>query len=95
MDVFIENLGPFFTAFGRTIEIMLMAGVLAMVLGSVLAALRVSPIPLGRFVGTAYVNLVRNTPLLLIMLIFVFGLPSSASPRRSTSTTSSERRSCC
>lgn len=75
MDVFIENLGEFFTAFGRTIEIMLMAGVLAMVLGSVLAALRVSPIPLGRFVGTAYVNLIRNTPLLLIMLIFVFGLP--------------------
>lgn len=75
MDVFIENLGEFFTAFGRTVEIMLMAGVLAMVLGSVLAALRVSPIPLGRFVGTAYVNLIRNTPLLLIMLIFVFGLP--------------------
>ncbi|HEX5770953.1 MAG TPA: amino acid ABC transporter permease [Nocardioidaceae bacterium] len=75
MNVFIENSEQFFTAFGRTIEMMLMAGVLALVLGFVLAALRVSPIPLGRLVGTAYVNLVRNTPLLLIMLIFVFGLP--------------------
>jgi len=75
MNVFIENSEQFFTAFGRTIEMMIMAGVLALVLGFVLAALRVSPIPLGRLVGTAYVNLVRNTPLLLIMLIFVFGLP--------------------
>ena len=75
MNVFIENSEQFFSAFGRTIEMMIMAGVLALVLGFVLAALRVSPIPLGRLVGTAYVNLVRNTPLLLIMLIFVFGLP--------------------
>ncbi|HEU4512779.1 MAG TPA: amino acid ABC transporter permease [Nocardioidaceae bacterium] len=75
MNVFIENSEQFFTAFGRTIEMMIMAGVLALVLGFVLAALRVSPIPLGRLVGTAYVNVVRNTPLLLIMLIFVFGLP--------------------
>jgi glutamate transport system permease protein len=75
MNVFIENSEQFFTAFGRTIEMMIMAGVLALVLGFALAALRVSPIPLGRLVGTAYVNLVRNTPLLLIMLIFVFGLP--------------------
>ncbi len=75
MNVFIENSEQFFTAFGRTIEMMIMAGVLALVLGFALAALRVSPIPLGRLVGTGYVNLVRNTPLLLIMLIFVFGLP--------------------
>ena len=75
MDVFIENIDQVLTAFGRTIEMMLMAGFLALVLGFILAGLRVSPIPLGRFVGTAYVNLVRNTPLLLIMLIFVFGLP--------------------
>jgi glutamate transport system permease protein len=62
-------------AFARTVEMVLMAGVLAMAVGFVLAALRVSPIPLGRALGAAYVNTVRNTPLLLIMLIFVFGLP--------------------
>ncbi len=37
--------------------------------------MRVSPIALGRAFGTWYINTVRNTPLLLIMFIFVFGLP--------------------
>lgn len=75
MDTLIENVDQLLVAFGRTIEMVLMAGVLAMVVGFVLAALRVSPIALGRAVGAWYVNTVRNTPLLLIMFIFVFGLP--------------------
>lgn len=75
MDTLIENLDQIMLAFGRTIEMVLLAGLLALVVGFVLAALRVSPIPLGRAFGTWYVNTVRNTPLLLIMFIFVFGLP--------------------
>ena len=75
MDTLIENFGQIMMAFGRTVEMVVVAGVIAMVVGFVLAALRVSPIPLGRVFGTWYVNTVRNTPLLLIMLIFAFGLP--------------------
>jgi glutamate transport system permease protein len=75
MDTLIDNYDQILLAFARTIEMVLMAGVLAAVVGSVLAALRVSPIPLGRAFGTWYVNTVRNTPLLLIMFIFIFGLP--------------------
>lgn len=75
MDAFTENWGEVFTAFGVTVEIVVIAGVIAMVVGTVLAGLRVSPIPLGRAVGTGYVYVVRNTPLLLIMFLFVFGLP--------------------
>lgn len=75
MDTLTENSDQILQAFARTIEMVLMAGVLAMVVGFVLAAMRVSPIALGRAFGTWYVNTVRNTPLLLIMLIFVFGLP--------------------
>ncbi|HEU4568784.1 MAG TPA: amino acid ABC transporter permease [Marmoricola sp.] len=70
-----DNWGEILVAFGVTVEMTVMAGIIAMVVGFVLAALRVSPIPLGRAVGAAYVRLVRNTPLLLIMLIFAFGLP--------------------
>lgn len=75
MDTLIENFDQLLVAFGRTIEMVLMAGVLALAIGFFLAALRVSPVPLGRVFGAAYVNTVRNTPLLLIMFIFVFGLP--------------------
>jgi glutamate transport system permease protein len=75
MDTIVDNFDELLVAFGRTVEMVLMAGVLALVVGFFLAALRVSPIPLGRMFGAWYVNTVRNTPLLLIMLIFAFGLP--------------------
>lgn len=75
MGTLIDNFDQIMVAFGRTVEMVLMAGVMALVVGSVLAALRVSPIPLGRAFGTWYVNTVRNTPLLLIMFILVFGVP--------------------
>lgn len=75
MDVVIEYRWEILAAFARTAEIALMAGVMALLVGFFLAALRVSPIALGRFFGASYVNVVRNTPLLAIMIIFAFGLP--------------------
>src|SRR6185503_13909513 len=39
------------------------------------AVLRVSPLPPLRFVGAAYVEFLRNTPLLAHMFFWVFGLP--------------------
>jgi glutamate transport system permease protein len=75
VTAFTENWQEILTAFGVTIEMVIVAGVIAFVVGSIMAALRVSPIPLGRAVGSLYVRIIRNTPLLLIMLIFVFGLP--------------------
>jgi len=75
VDAYRENYRDILLAFGVTIEMVLIAGVMALVVGTVLAALRVSPIPLGRGIGTGYVYTVRNTPLLLIMLLFAFGIP--------------------
>lgn len=75
MNVLIDNRAQILEAFARTVEIMILGGLIALVLGTVVAAMRVSPIAFARWVGAAYVNVVRNTPLLLIMFIFVFGLP--------------------
>ncbi|MEO5651555.1 MAG: amino acid ABC transporter permease [Marmoricola sp.] len=75
MNVFSDNWRAILTAFGITVEMTLIAGVIALVVGFLLAALRVSPIPLARGAAASYVRLIRNTPLLLIMLIFAFGLP--------------------
>lgn len=50
-------------------------GALALVLGFIVGAMRVSPIPAARSVGTFYVNTIRNTPLTLVFFGFVFALP--------------------
>lgn len=75
MDTLVENADQLAFAFGRTIEMVVLAGLLAFVVGFLLAAMRVSPIPLARAFGAGYVNTVRNTPLLLLMFIFAFALP--------------------
>jgi glutamate transport system permease protein len=75
MDAIRDNWHDVLLAFGLTVEICILAGVIALVVGFVLGALRVSPVPVGRALAGVYVRLVRNTPLLLIMLISTFMLP--------------------
>jgi glutamate transport system permease protein len=47
----------------------------ALVLGTVLAVFRVSPITPLRVVGSVYVEVLRNIPLLALLILFAFGLP--------------------
>lgn len=61
-------------AFWLTIQLTVFAALGALVLGTVLAAMRLSPVPVLRSLGTGYVNIVRNTPLTLILLFCSFGL---------------------
>jgi len=57
-----------FGAFWVTVQLTVFAAVGSLIWGTVLAAMRVSPVPLMRGFGTAYVNLFRNTPLTLIII---------------------------
>ncbi|MFZ3599377.1 amino acid ABC transporter permease [Streptomyces sp. BH104] len=75
MSVLADNWDLFRTGFRTTIKLFLLAGVLSMVLGTVLAAFRVSPVPALRAVGTGYVNSMRSTPLMLVFAFLVFGVP--------------------
>ncbi|HJV09762.1 MAG TPA: amino acid ABC transporter permease, partial [Acidimicrobiales bacterium] len=59
-----------------TAELSVLSFILAFIVGIVLAGFRVSPVPPLRWVGAAYVELVRNTPLLVLMFIVVFAFPS-------------------
>ena len=61
-------------AFWMTIKLTLLSAAGALVLGTVVAALRVSPIPVARAIGTAYVTVFRNTPLTLILVFCSLGL---------------------
>lgn len=75
MDVLLDNLdlyGPFFLT---TIKLFLISGAASLVFGTFLAMLRVSPVPVFRAVGTVYVTVVRNTPLTLVFVFFVFAYP--------------------
>jgi len=61
-------------AFLTTIQLTVLSAIGALVLGTILAAMRLSPVPMLTWLGTAYVNVVRNTPLTLIILFCSFGL---------------------
>ncbi|OFB44125.1 amino acid ABC transporter permease [Frankia sp. CgMI4] len=75
MDAVIDNLDIFAEGFRRTVGLSLFASVAALILGTVLAAMRVSPVPPLRWTGTAYVQTVRNTPLTVVFFFVVFVLP--------------------
>ncbi|EFP58869.1 MULTISPECIES: amino acid ABC transporter permease [Dermacoccus] len=55
-------------ALWMTIKLTLVAAVGSLVLGTLVAVLRMSPVPMLRFLGTSYINIFRNTPLTLIIL---------------------------
>lgn len=61
-------------AFWMTIKLTIAAAVGSLIIGTIVAVLRVSPIGVLRSAGTAYVTLIRNTPLTLIVFFCAFGL---------------------
>ena len=75
MQFLADNFDLFWDAFLTTLSLSLLAGLLAPVLGTVLAAARVSPIPPLRGLATFYVEVFRNTPLTVVFFFMIFGLP--------------------
>ena len=61
-------------AFWMTIYLTFFAAIGSLVIGTVLAVMRVSPVGVLRGLGAFYVNTVRNTPLTLILLFCVLGV---------------------
>jgi glutamate transport system permease protein len=62
-------------AFLLTIELFLVSGVLSLLFGTLLAAMRVGPVPVLAKAAAVYVTVLRNTPLLLVFIFATFGLP--------------------
>jgi len=58
-----------------TLVLFFAGGAIALVLGFLVGAMRVSPVPIARAVGTLYVNTIRNTPLTLVLFFFAFAVP--------------------
>lgn len=75
MDAVLDNLPLYWEGFRTTLSLTLISATIALVLGTVLGAFRVSPVAPLRWFGTTYVELVRNTPLTLVFIFFVFVAP--------------------
>jgi glutamate transport system permease protein len=60
-------------AFGMTIYLAFFAAIGSLVLGTVVAIMRVSPVKVLQILGAWYVNIIRNIPLTLIMVFSILG----------------------
>ncbi len=61
-------------AFWMTIKLTVLGALGALVIGTIVAIMRVSPVKVFQTFGTAYVTLIRNTPLTLVVFFVFFGL---------------------
>ena len=75
MDVIFDNLDRFADGFWVTVQLTLLSFAFAFVIGVLVASFRVSPIPPLRAAGALYVETIRNTPLLVLLILAFFGLP--------------------
>lgn len=75
MDAVIENLPVFLEGFKNTLGLLIFSGLGALVVGVVIAALRISPVASFRGFATVYTEIVRNTPLTLVLFFCAFILP--------------------
>ncbi|MBT0567897.1 amino acid ABC transporter permease [Williamsia sp. CHRR-6] len=74
MDILSKYDSQLVDAFWMTIKLTVLSAIGALVLGTILAGMRVSPVPVARWLATTYVTIFRNTPLTLIILFTSFGL---------------------
>jgi glutamate transport system permease protein len=75
VDLFADNLPAYLSGFVVTLKLTGLSGLIALVWGTVLAAMRVSPVATLRGLAVTYVELLRNTPLTLVFFFLVFVAP--------------------
>jgi glutamate transport system permease protein len=75
MDAVIDNLPVFLEGFRNTLGLLVISGVGALILGMIVAGLRISPVASFRGFATVYTEIIRNTPLTLILFFCAFLLP--------------------
>ncbi|MGA9746414.1 MAG: amino acid ABC transporter permease [Nocardioides sp.] len=70
MNAVLDNADLVFRAFSYTVLLFLIAAVASLVLGTLLAALRVGPVAVLSKAAAVYVVAIRNTPLLIVLIFF-------------------------
>jgi glutamate transport system permease protein len=75
VDAVIENLPTYFEGFRMTLLLLVVSGIAALVIGTIIASMRISPVGSLRAFATVYTELVRNTPLTLVLFFCAIILP--------------------
>ncbi|SDQ10594.1 amino acid ABC transporter permease [Leucobacter chromiiresistens] len=75
MDVLLANADDILAGFLTTLQLLLFGGVGALLIGLLVAVMRICPVASLRGFATAYTELIRNIPLTLLLLFMVFVLP--------------------
>jgi glutamate transport system permease protein len=75
LDAVTDNLDLFWSGYLRSLGICMWAMVGSLVLGTIIASFRVSPVASLRAFGAAWVTVIRNCPLTVVLFFFAFGLP--------------------
>jgi glutamate transport system permease protein len=75
MDDVFANFDLVLKAFGLTVALFLVSGIASLILGALLASLRVGPVAVLARAVSAYVTVVRNTPLLMIFVFIFIAMP--------------------
>ncbi|MGH3715443.1 MAG: amino acid ABC transporter permease [Micromonosporaceae bacterium] len=79
-DTLVDNWDLFSQGFLNTIYLFVISAIGALIWGTVLAAMRVAPVPAMRAFGASYVNTIRNTPLTLVFAFMIFAVPKLEIP---------------
>ena len=75
METVLDNIDLVLKAFTYTVLLFIVAGVLSIIFGAFLVALRVGPVGVLRKAAAVYVTVVRNTPLLVVFLFLSIAAP--------------------
>jgi glutamate transport system permease protein len=75
VNYFVSVLPEVLRALLTTLELSASAFLIALVLGTVMATFRILPSAALRLIGTLYVEIIRNVPLLVILIMLEFGFP--------------------
>lgn len=73
-DILTENFGEWSSGFWVTVRLVAFSFVIAMAVGTLIAALRIAPTRGLRAIGAVYVEFFRNIPLLVLLFIIFLGL---------------------
>ena len=75
MEALTENWDLILKGFWKTIQLLLVSGGLAVVIGTLVGVARVSPVSILRRSAVGYVTIFRNTPLVVLIILTYYGLP--------------------
>ncbi|WHY77225.1 amino acid ABC transporter permease [Neobacillus sp. WH10] len=75
-SILINNLDTYLEGFKNTVLASIIALIGSFIIGVIVAVMRIAPIKPLNWIGSAYVEFIRNIPLLIIAFFFYIGLPA-------------------